>query len=159
MTQVTFEDRYKQAVKKAHVLASEAIKEAGLGGNLQFTLEASMVPDLVKHFLADGAAQVPPVTPIPTMATMTVPSPKPQVPTQMQVFTEFLNRLPAQLRPLLRIRDHTGTEILIVSSEKLASADFAAVCRVAEELKGRWVSAGRDSAWHLPISTPQSIKK
>jgi hypothetical protein len=168
-SQATVEQRCREAVKKAWHITREALAETGAGSNLLTALTMQAYPEVLRELLkqTDGATQAAPITsitPIPTMPTIppTTPVPKTSsssppsntvVPLQAQVFEEFLKRLPAQLRPLLRIKNHTGTEIHITNTEKLDGADFALVCHIAEEMGGRRLSgAGKDSAWILPLT-------
>jgi hypothetical protein len=152
MSTTTIEQKAKDLVKRAYTLTTEALKETGAGGSRLEQLIIALTPRVFEAISNHAYTEKPQATPV-TAVTPIPPIPGNPLSSPTGLFEEFKKRLPAELRPLLRVRDHSGIEILITSVEKLASADFAAVCRVAEELKGKWISAGRDSAWRVPLYT------
>lgn len=154
MSTTNLEQKARETVKRAYTLTAEALKETGAGGTRLEQLIIALTPkvfEAISDHTYTEKAQAPPITPIPSNKQSAISS----SPIQMQVFQEFLNRLPAQLRPLFRVKDHTGTEIVITCSEKLDTPDFAATCRVAEELGGKRVSDGKNSGWYLPLKQPE----
>lgn len=152
MSTINLEQKARETVKKAYTITAEALKETGASGSRLEQLIITLTPKVFEAITDHAQPEKPQAPPITSISTNQPAIPSP--PIQMQVFQEFLNRLPAQLRPLFRMKDHTGTEIVITCSEQLIPSDFAAVCHVAEELFGKRVSDGKNSGWYLPLKQP-----